>query len=275
MITLMSKKYFLFILMLTSLFVPRIAYGVFFASDKVYVYENGKRIRNNSVIWQTSYKTYFEICTDGICNIGQQFYPVTIYKTTEPNLLPEEQWKTKYYQDHIECEGYISHKAEIEKLWFEYLKTSEYKVLEENAKNEAIAKKIAGVGPYVAQKTYDAEVQYIRSKGYPFYENGICKINNDDYRQTLANLMTTSASSTILNPGPSDGGEGCGYPGCMGGRIGEPRTYSFDIATGKFSQTNKVQAVISDYKIYILGTFGLILIILILSKRIFKRHRVG
>ncbi len=127
----MKKPLFL-ISIITSLFFCSIVFtsisnAVYFASDSVYLYEDGKRIHDNNIIFIASYKTYNEECTDGLCSIGQQFYPVTIRKTKSDFVIS-------------------------------------------------------------------------------------------------------------FDPGPSEGGEGCGSPGCMGGRIGDYRSYVLDINNGNYKQ---------------------------------------
>jgi hypothetical protein len=62
--------------------------------------------------------------------------------------------------------------------------------------------------------------------------------NKESY---LSYLDKNSDYSTTFDPGPSEGGEGCGYPGCIGGRIGDPRSYSFDIASGDYSEISSIQ----------------------------------
>ncbi len=79
------KLILLSIFFITALSITEKVQSVSFASDIVHVYENGKQITDNSVIWKADYG-YTELCKNGVCSIGQQFYPVTIYKTSQSNL---------------------------------------------------------------------------------------------------------------------------------------------------------------------------------------------
>lgn len=262
----MNKKVLL-LLIFTFILFPKLAYAVVFEHDTVYLFENGKKITDSSVIWNS------EICFSGVCDIGQQHEPVTLYKTSETNLLPFEQWKTQYYQEHEGCEGYLTYGAEINKLWSDYIKSPEYKELYEAASKEAIAKKVKGPGPYVSKITHQAGIEYIRSKGYSFYEQDICKININTYQQSLKDLALLATKKIVFDPGPATGGMGCGNP-CIGGIIGTRRTYNLDIANGKFIQTDKVVYWLKVHKTYLIGFIGLIVLFYIIKKVFIKKYNL-
>ncbi len=84
------------ILFFASLIFPNISKAVYFATDNVYLYENGKRIYDNSAIFLVSYKSHSERCKNGLCLIGQQFYPVTIYRTKNNNTLTFPEFSSQH-----------------------------------------------------------------------------------------------------------------------------------------------------------------------------------
>ena len=189
---------------------PSISNAVYFASDNVSIYENGKKITNNSVIYVASYKTHSEKCTRGVCLIGQQFYPVTIHKAKNNSTL---------------------------------LTFAEF----------------SSQNPYQGDK-YDGPAKD--------------RWHNQNKENYLSYLNENSDYSTTFDPPPSEGGEGCGYPGCIGGRIGDPRSYSFDIASGNYSEIPSIQiheSILLPIRniiiFFILTIVVLVLIIFFIKKR--------
>jgi len=88
------NKFKLCLLILTScillfLFSNK-AYSVYFATDKIILYENGKRIENSSVLHDADNGR--PVCKNGICFVGQQFRDVIFYKTNENNLFNYDEW---------------------------------------------------------------------------------------------------------------------------------------------------------------------------------------
>lgn len=146
-----------------------ISKAVYFASDSVYIYENKERICDNSVIFVASYKSYSKRCNDGLCLIGQQFYPVTIHKAKNGNILTFYEFSSQY----------------------------------EGAWNDGEAKD---------------------------------SWNDKNVRNYLEYLKKNSDHYVSFDPGPSEGGEGCGSPGCFGGRIGDDRSYAININNGDYKQ---------------------------------------
>ncbi len=139
------------------LFFPVTAGAVYFARDTVTLFENGNRVSDDLTLWAADYG-YGGLCMGGVCDIGQQFYPVTIYRLK--------------------------------------------------------SEKVQGFGEF--QRTHDSK------QGVEFHRY----IKENSYYQTT------------LQPPKSEGGEGCGYKGCIGGRIGDDRTIDLDLKTNKFRITS-------------------------------------
>lgn len=202
----MNKKIISFLFIAFLLF-PKLVYSVYFASDTVHLYKNGRKLHDNA-IYLVSYKSHSEKCPNGVCVIGQQFYPVTIHLPKRGNLLTYAE--------------------------------------------------------------YSSENPYSGPKRGPEAGKAIDDWSSKNKQNYLKYLKENSRDIATFNPDPSEGGEGCGYPGCIGGRIGDDRNYNFDIATGKFSQNNQTSFMVNNYRIYILGAFCLIFVILFATRKIFK-----
>ena len=66
------------VLIVGSFMFTNISNAVYYARDTIYLYENRSKVKYNG-IYLVEYKTHSEKCIDGVCSIGQQFYPVTIH----------------------------------------------------------------------------------------------------------------------------------------------------------------------------------------------------
>ena len=182
--------------------------SVGYAEDSVYLYEYGKRMYDNSVIFVTNRSyAYSKKCENGLCLIGQQYIPVTIYKTKSSNVLTFFEFESQHPKDYYDGE-----------------------ILDRNI--------------------WDSEnyLEYLKQ--------------NSDY-------------FISFDPGPSEGGEGCGSPGCWGGRIGDDRFYALNINNGNYN------LISSEPKEYFLGNilsikdviYLLIPIIVLVLIIYFKRKR--
>jgi hypothetical protein len=152
----------------TLLIFPSQSDAVYIASDSVTIFEDGDRLTDDSVIFVANYGTHSEKCNRGICEVGQQFYPIRVYKSKEGSTL---------------------------------LNFSEFS----------------------SQNPFNGDDN-----------DGTAKDNwNNDIKQGYLNYLDeNSIYSTSFNPGLSEGVTGCGYPGCIGGRVGNPRSYNLDIVNG-------------------------------------------
>lgn len=168
---------------LISLFsLPKLVSAVVFASDTVYLYKSGKKISDNA-IYLASYKSWSDRCQNGLCTIGQQFYPVIVYLPKNGGLLTEPEFDS---QNPYTGPEYGPEAGKAKDIWNAANTSSYLKYLDEN-----------------------------------------------------------SSSSISFNPGPSSGSEGCGYSGCLGGRIGSPRSLDLDLSSGKFNTHQTVTNTIS------------------------------
>ena len=127
------KKILLFIPIITILFFvslvfPNISKAVYFATDNVYLYENEKRIHDNSAIFLVSYKSHSERCKDGLCLIGQQFYPVTIYRAKNNDTLtfPEFSSQHPYQGDKYDGPAKDRWNAQNTENYLKYLGENSY-----------------------------------------------------------------------------------------------------------------------------------------------------
>ena len=187
-----------------------ISKSTYYAEDSVYLYEYGKRMHDNSVIFVTdrSY-AYSKRCKNGLCSIGQQYIPVTMYKTKNDNVLTFFEFESQHPKDYYDGE-----------------------ILDRNM--------------------WDSEnyLEYLKQ--------------NSDY-------------SISFSPCPSEGGEGCGSPGCWGGRIGNERSYALNINNGNYNLISGepkeyfLGNILSIKDIIYLLTPIIVLVLIIYSKR--KRNK--
>ena len=179
----MRIKICTFLLIAIGLFIlPHVTKAIYFASDTVYLHNSGKKITDDA-IYVVNYKSWSDRCQNGVCSIGQQFYPVTIYLPKEIKLLTQPEFDSQY----------------------SYLE------------------------PVPGSKT---------------------EINKDEQNNTNTNnylryLEENSSASTTFNPGPSTVGDGCKSPGCLGGRIGDNRSFDLDINTGNFKENQTATSSVS------------------------------
>lgn len=97
------------ILFFASLVFLNISKAVYFATDTIYLYENGKRIHDNRV-----FTPGFGSCRNGRCTIGQQSYPIIIYRIRNNNITTFLEFKSK--------DRWIGvHRSKVYKNYLEYL----------------------------------------------------------------------------------------------------------------------------------------------------------
>ena len=97
--------------------------SVYFASDTVLIYYKNQIAEDISVLSVS--KNTEKRCIKGVCSIGQQYYPVTVYMAKTDIILPTmEQYR---FRNSLEEQG-LSHKEERE-IYIKYLEgVSEYSV---------------------------------------------------------------------------------------------------------------------------------------------------
>lgn len=164
---------------------PNLSKSVYYATDGIYIYDYGKRVYENNIIFLSKGNNtlYSKKCNDGLCLIGQQFYPVIIYKTKNNSILTYNEFDTQQFKNYY--------------------------------------------------KDYPNEEATDRNL-----------LTMENYKE---HLKENSDYSISFNPGPSEGGEGCGFPGCLGGRIGNDRYYVLNINNGNYN------LILDEPKEYFLG----------------------
>ncbi len=118
-----SKIIFFFVFLLNILFLSfftRYSNAVYFADDTVILFKNNNPISSSDYLWAADYG-YGDYCNQGTCKIGQQFYPVTIYRLRHNNIIPFN----KYTETGNEKQG-------IEYHW--YLLSNSFSTVEFNPK---------------------------------------------------------------------------------------------------------------------------------------------
>ena len=108
------KKLLFYVFIITVLFFvsflfPDVSKAVYiYSTDRVFLYENGKRINDDNAIFLVSYKKHSERCESGLCFIDQQFYPVTIYRTKNNDTLTYAEYREENYLKYLEENSYYS-----------------------------------------------------------------------------------------------------------------------------------------------------------------------
>ncbi|MEA3457563.1 MAG: hypothetical protein U9R21_02675 [Candidatus Thermoplasmatota archaeon] len=110
------KKSILFTTMLLSLYFATLAFAVMFADDKLFLYEGGGEIKDNSVIIYYEVNDEYEVCFEGIIwtRQGPGSLSFTFYKTNDPHLITEikEWWHTEKGKDDLSGEKYQNYLRE-------------------------------------------------------------------------------------------------------------------------------------------------------------------
>lgn len=117
------------LLILFLVIIPKNAMAVVFSSDNVYLYTSGKRV-NTDAIYLVSYKSWSDICKKGVCIVGQQFYPITIYLPKNNSLMTQPEFQKTQVPYVGPKYGPEAGRAKDE--WANMIKTNYLKYLEEN-----------------------------------------------------------------------------------------------------------------------------------------------
>ena len=177
----MKKTKQLSILIFLFLFlIPCISKGVLFGKDSVYLYENGKRIDDDAAIFE-SYLVNSTRCKNGLCLIGQQFYPVTIYRTENDNTLTYHEFSSQHPYEGNRYDG------KAKRTWNAQNTENYLKYLEENS-NYFISfdpgPSEGGEGaPFIPFKHGQSEGMYMPGGRIGDDRSYVLNINNGDYKQ--------------------------------------------------------------------------------------------
>lgn len=234
------NKFKLFIIIFSFLFfLPRffLVFSVYFAYNKVILYEEGKRITDSSVVNNTGHIS--DVCIKGVCNIGQQYESVIFYKTKQREVLRHDQWVDNWYLTRSGCEGFVKFKEDLVRAEIQdFERTKEYEEIDQKRRLIKTREE-----DDILIKELVAKRQAYMKQRFDFYDNPKCQINTNEYEKIyLKNLFDQALYSTrILLPGPT-GGEGvkCFTQPCMpGGRIGNDRIINVDIKKGKIIESKE------------------------------------
>ncbi|MEW6009318.1 MAG: hypothetical protein AB1629_06775 [Candidatus Omnitrophota bacterium] len=233
------KSIKLLIIISLSIYVILIAleaWCVYFAGDTLYLFENGKRITDNSII--VTHDIYKKVCIKGIYVLGQQFSRNLIfYNTNKSELEDYREWQEGSYLMDKNCRGYITQKSEWEKA---------KKQFEEENKDYYIEiQKRVGIAKTREErrKIWDEWIikkdEFMHAKGFTFFRNSECyKYGTKAYDAYLQSCMNSAAYQIeIAIPEPIDQETHDAPPlPRLGGRIGTSRCFNVDIKTGKVEQ---------------------------------------
>src|SRR3989304_7974484 len=216
---------FFFGLFITVFLLAHIVSAVYFATNKIQLYEGGKRITDSSVIHDRDLQS--PVCKNGLCLVGQQYDTVTFYKTNQGNTLKYDEWINNWYDTHKGCEGFAKNEEAIRQALEDWRNSDQYKETQRKVTetNDVAERK------QLWEALEPAKNEFLKKKGFDFIDNPDCKeINFSDYGNVyLSNIKNNSVYSATLKMPPPEGGEGCGDPGCIGGRIGNDRTLIVDL----------------------------------------------
>lgn len=216
-------------LLLAILLKPYNAFAVMFSKDYISLYEDGKKIDNNSVI--VTYDIYRELCQNGGFVLGQQFSRnLTFYKINEP-LLNEHIWRLDSILTDKDCAGNITRADEIGKA------LNQFEIENKSYHDELEKRRRATATREEAQKILDEwgklEVDYLQKKGLSFfYENKCWQKDYGSYLEEHINVSVYHANVVI----PEANRAGIGKLG----KIGDDRYFNVDIKTGEIMEQKTI-----------------------------------
>src|SRR3989344_9234142 len=107
------KRIFLTLLLLyTMVFIFKShPSAVYFATNNIQLYENGKKVSNDSVVHDRDFQN--PVCNNGVCSVGQQYEFVTFYKTSQNHIMNYSEWINNWYYTHESCEGFAKYGEEL------------------------------------------------------------------------------------------------------------------------------------------------------------------
>ncbi|MBI3589060.1 MAG: hypothetical protein HY093_01445 [Candidatus Liptonbacteria bacterium] len=224
---------------LGCLVITSVAKAVYFASDKILLYENGKKITDSSVI--VSYDIYTEICKNGTFELGQQFSRnLTLYKTNESNLMDYGGW-SEYDKNNVLTGSICSQNSinEVAKVVYEFnvsnRNSDEYRQIlkRQDSKGSTGEKSCVIWADWNSQENAFLIKQGLNPKcrlgGTCGYESYLSKYTKDSPYHT---------NITIPDPKDNETHDGGTYGGVniLGGRVGNSRVFKVDIGNGTVAE---------------------------------------
>ena len=205
--------------------------AVFYAENKIYLYENGRRIEDDSVMQDKNFQS--PLCKAGICIVGQQYEEITFYKIRDRNMMSSGEWRDNWYLSHKGCEGFAEKKEQLGEALNKWRRAPGFQEIQDLGRE--------GLSDEDRIKMLTVHrIDFFKAQGFDFYDNPVCaQINFDDYEDVyLEGLRDGAVYTTIVRLPPPDPGGGLkGEPGTFGGRIGDDRVLSVDLKTGVVSRT--------------------------------------
>ncbi len=255
------------LLILINLFKPSFVHAIYFADDEIILYQNNQPITDDSVFHNRS--APLPICEHGICHIGQQSPSATLYITQDPHLLNYSQWIDHWYEIRPQCSDFITQKDRINDTIRQYMVSDEYQTLFRQMRSNNNVQESDRIQALLDKNTE----KYVVSQGLTFYANHECHINYDDYKNVyLKNYINDPQTKQIKITIPPSSAKDvyCPFP-CLGfgGRLGNPRTFKLDIATGNLE-------LIKEHKPSSLGPLiiaGFIFVVLFLVYKKFRSRK--
>jgi hypothetical protein len=212
--------------------------------NKVFLYENGWRITDNSVL-SGEYPSD-PVCKGGICYVTQGLQSVTFYKTLNTRILNYEAWINNWYLTHKGCEWGATKEAEVTATleeWRNSAKFAEFQKRVIEAQTTEQRKEIwAESDPY--------QIEFMKQKGFSNYGSTECTIPLSDFdNKYIPEIFKNTTYKITINFPPEPQGSA-------------ETTYNVDMATGKFLPNNPIQELTSN-KTYLLE--GLVVVGVIIA----------
>ncbi len=240
----LRKLLFFTIFLFATLNTYNVASAVALNSYKIYLFENGIRVKDSSVIYGEY--NYDPVCRNGVCNISSAYSTVTFYKTSNANNFNYGDWIDNWYLTRKGCEGFVTQKTEIRDAMEEWRNSEEV---------EEIQKKVdATPDSAERKKLWDAgapqRTAFMKSKGFYFYDDPNCNIKYSEYEGIYLPEVKKSAlyTTSVTMPVRADEEE-CGFVGCKGGIV-----YNVDLKTGLVTEA-KEGALVSKLRFFIESLF--------------------
>jgi len=215
------------VIVLGLLLLPQLVSGVAYASDYLLLYEDGKRIKDNSVAVIRG--DVYDVCNNGL-HIAHQGNKIHFYKTKDSNLMNWDTWENDYLLSRKECAGYVTLAEELKqaKIQFKEDEAVYYQEIKERVLVAASREEREAIWDEFSEK----QEEYLHDKGFTFYGNPDCERHrsmHDDYLQEK--IDQALYYSLITLPAPTSTKETGGREGMIGGVIGEDRYLKVDLIT--------------------------------------------
>jgi hypothetical protein len=265
----MNWKYILIVGLLSFLIGGNI-FGVYFATNKIILYEDGKRIKHSLIFHNHDISN--PACENGVCYIGQQYDSATFYKTKDDKVLSYSEWQDNWYLNKKGCDTYVTEKYRFQEDLNNWKTSNEYKRMwKEYVESDDESEK-AKLWNEISEERND----YMQNLGHYWYYNPECKCPCKDYSNVyFKNLKENAVYSITISLPPPEGGEPAKEGEFFGGRIGNPRTLAVDIKRGTVGEEFDIGGKKFDMGklLYFISGAAIIVIIGIIVKKILSKKK--